>query len=1088
MSGWKANGNAIDMIEGPSVAPAAVHADPAACKAVLEALFRSTASSSGFEYVAMDEDPADPAGIDVRAIAFYLPQFHPIPENDRWWGRGFTEWTNVAKAVPQFAGHYQPRLPGELGYYDLRLVEVMRRQVQLARHYGLQGFCFHYYWFHGQRLLERPLQQFLDSPDIDFPFCVCWANENWTRRWDGLEQDILIRQEHSPEDDLAFIAALEPMLRDPRYIRVDGRPLVVLYRPSLLPDAAATLERWRGHCRSSGIGELFLAMVQFDSEDPRIHGFDAAIEFPPHKLGQGLQPLNGRLQIANPGYRGHVIDYADIVERARRTEAPNYDLIRGVFPSWDNEARMPGAGYTFANATPARYREWLGLAIDYARRHPVAGERLVFLNAWNEWAEGAYLEPDRRYGYAFLDQTRQALLAGGRQEARARIRRLVIVSHDAHPHGAQYLALNLARRYHEWFKCKVDVVLLGEGRLRDEFARWATVHDLAGIDPLGVEARHLARRLYAGGARHAIANTTVSGLFAKVLKDTGLRVVGLVHELPGVIHGFGLLEHARALAANVDCMVFPAAIVRDRFNECAGAAAARVAIRAQGLYKLNRFAHPGGRAEARRRLRQALGIAGDASIVVCVGYADPRKGIDLFVEVGLRVMAVRDDVHFLWVGTFDPALEQAIHDTVRGSGRKGRFHFPGATADTDLYFAGADVYALTSREDPFPSVVLEALQVGVPVVGFSGAGGFVELLERGTGVLVPAFDPRAFGGAVLELLDERQRAAAIGTRGRELVADEFEFRKYLFDLLDLLGCPLPRVSVVVPNYNYAHHLRNRIGSIVRQTAPFYELIVLDDASTDDSIATIGKLAIEYGFQLRLVRNRVNSGCVSWQWASGVELARGDLVWIAEADDQCEPEFLETLAAAMDNRSVVLAYCQSRQIDEAGNVLADSYLGYTDDVSPGHWLRTFTASGADENRQHLAIKNTIPNVSAVLFRRDALRKAMERESATMAGFKVAGDWIAYLAVLEQGDVAFVAESLNLHRRHAGSVTLGSDRRSHLLEVLRVQQLVSQRYQPASEVRQGMVAYVDRLRRHFGLDETDVERLRKQAADRQPVTLR
>lgn len=1081
MGSWQMNGMAVEAIGDAAGARRPADADTAR-KAVLQGLFTSAAGTRSVEYVSMDDDPADLSKIDVRAIAFYLPQFHQIPENDEWWGRGFTEWTNVSKAVPQFVGHYQPRLPGELGYYDLRVPGVMRRQAQLARHYGLKGFCFHHYWFGGKQLLARPLQQFLDDPDIDFPFCVCWANENWTRRWDGLEEDVLIRQEHSPEDDLAFIASLEPMLRDARYIRVDHRPLIVVYRPSLLPDAAATLERWRAHCRRVGIGELFLAMAQFDVEDPRIHGFDAAIEFPPHKLASGLEPVNGRLDIVNPAYRGNVIEYRDIIERARQTEAPNYDMIRGVFPSWDNEARKPGTGYTFVNATPRRYREWLELAIDYARKHPVAGERIVFLNAWNEWAEGAYLEPDRRYGYAFLDQTRQALLGDRREQTESTPRRVVIVSHDAHPHGAQYLALNMARMYSEWFKFKVDVVLLGDGRLRDEFARWATVHELAGVEPLGMAARHLARRLYAGGARHAIANTTASGLFAKVLKDAGFQVISLIHELPGVIHGFGLLEHARALVASADCMVFPSANVRDRFDECIGLDPVRTEIRTQGLYKLNRFAWSEGKIEARRRLRHALGLPAAARIVLCVGYADLRKGIDLFVEIGRRVMHARDDVHFLWVGHFDATLESSIRESVRAAGLENRFHFPGIDPDTDLYFAGSDIYALTSREDPFPSVVLEALQVEVPVIGFAGAGGFVELLERGTGVLVPAFDLHAFGDAVLEMLDDEPRASAMGVRGHALIDEEYDFRKYLFDLLDLLGCTLPRVSVIIPNYNYARLLRDRIGSIVRQTAPFYELIILDDASDDDSIAVIEKLAIEYGIEPRLVRSSVNSGGVSRQWAKGVELASGDLVWIAEADDLCEPEFLECLTGAMKDRSVVMAYCQSRQIDAAGTALADTYLEYTDGVSREHWLRAYREKGSDENRKYLAVKNTIPNVSAVLFRRDALRNAMACEGETMSNLKVAGDWIAYLAVLEQGDLVFVPESLNLHRRHSCSVTNGSDRRLHMLEVLRVQQVVSQRYQPEPEVQRSMVAYVEHLRRHFGLDEMEVEQLRRQTTAR------
>jgi lipopolysaccharide biosynthesis protein len=329
----------------------------------------------------------DGSGDAVRAIAFYLPQFHTIPENDLWWGSGFTEWTNVTRARPSFIGHYQPHLPADMGFYDLRVADARAKQAALASAYGLHGFCYYYYWFAGRRLLETPVETMLESGQPDFPYCLCWANENWTRRWDGADQEVLIAQNPSRADDERLVRDLLPHFRDPRYIRVNGKPLFIVYRIGVLPDVAASAQLWRRIAQEEGIGEIYLCAAKtYDTGDPTVYGFDAVVEFPPHGL-------------------------------------------RTVMPGWDNTARRMHQALVFAHASPEVYELWTREVVAQARRKP-PGERLIFVNAWNEWAEGAHLEPDRRFGRQYLEATQRALAHGQARDPELESAFVAALRHD----------------------------------------------------------------------------------------------------------------------------------------------------------------------------------------------------------------------------------------------------------------------------------------------------------------------------------------------------------------------------------------------------------------------------------------------------------------------------------------------------------------------------------------------------------------------------------------------------------------------------------------------------------------------------------
>jgi lipopolysaccharide biosynthesis protein len=348
----------------------------------------------------------------LRSIAFYLPQFHPIPENDQRWGPGFTEWTNVTRATAQFRGHHQPHVPADLGFYDLRVPEVRAAQADLAREHGVSGFCYYHYWFEGRRLLQRPFDEVLESGAPDFPFCLCWANENWTSAWDGKAREVHIRQTYSPEDDVAHIRWLGKAFSDRRYIRVDGKPLLLVYRAHHLPEPRRTAECWRAEADRLGLGEIYLCSVHTGPRariDPAILGFDAAVQFAPfynlvRRRGRSLvtRAAHKYLGVTTLSTRHRVYEYSQVVRDHLAVPAPSYRFYPCVTPGFDNSPRRPDHGATIIRgSTPELYEGWLREVIQ--RFQPSGEENLLFVNAWNEWAEGNHLEPCRRWGKRYLE-------------------------------------------------------------------------------------------------------------------------------------------------------------------------------------------------------------------------------------------------------------------------------------------------------------------------------------------------------------------------------------------------------------------------------------------------------------------------------------------------------------------------------------------------------------------------------------------------------------------------------------------------------------------------------------------------------------
>ena len=354
-------------------------------------------------YVYRAADFVDAEKLNVKAIAFYSPRFYRIPEEDASQRNDGNPWTIICEALPRYLGHYQPRFPGELGFYDQRLSDVLGQQVELARQYGIYGFCFEYYWSDGRPLLSQPINLFLSNPSLNLRFCVCWMN--WSEpqpKGDPVPKGI---ETESCSDEASVMKSLELILSDPRYLRVDGKPVLIVRAPGALPNVRGTVKRWRQHVVKMGFPDVYLVGWVGDKE-PADFNFDAALEFPPDDFT--VNEVTAECSLIDPDFEGNVYSYRNYLEKHGLQEQRPFVNFNAVMTSWDDEPLRPGAGRSFAGATPALFARWLDCCCRLAMfRRPQ--ERLLFIHAWNNWAEGAYLEPDRKLGYAYLQASANTL-------------------------------------------------------------------------------------------------------------------------------------------------------------------------------------------------------------------------------------------------------------------------------------------------------------------------------------------------------------------------------------------------------------------------------------------------------------------------------------------------------------------------------------------------------------------------------------------------------------------------------------------------------------------------------------------------------